>query len=113
MVDYPILLRRATVDDAAAVVRFGASMFESMGETDMRWIPHAERLLREGIASGGMMAVVADEDGAIMSSAVGVLWDRLPSPNNHLGRGGYVQYVWTEPAFRGKGLARRVLDELM
>jgi len=110
---YTVLLRRASVDDVPTVVRFGASMFQSMRETDMRWIPHAELVLREGIDAGCMMAIVAEENAAIVSSAVGVRLRRLPSPNNQLGRGGYIQYVWTEPAFRGRGLARRVLDELM
>lgn len=111
-----VTLRRATVDDVPTVVHFGSLMFQFMGEDDVSWVPHAEHVLREGIEQGRMVAVVAEENsngGTIVSTAVGVRWYRLPSPSNQLGRGGYVQYVWTEPAFRGRGLARRVLDELI
>jgi len=110
----PITPRRATVDDVPTVVRFGSLMFQSMGEMDVSWMPDAHTVLREGMEQGRMMAVVAEDGpGVIVSSAVGVRWERLPSPNNHLGHGGYVQYVWTEPEFRGRGLARRVLTELL
>ena len=109
------MLRRVTPDDVPIVVRFGSLMFQSMGETDMSWMPNAEQVLRQGLSRGQMMAVVAEDQERhdVVSSAVGVQWDRLPSPNNHSGRGGYVQYVWTEPDFRGLGLARRVLMELI
>jgi GNAT superfamily N-acetyltransferase len=110
-------IRRAGAADAGQIVRHGARMFESMGETDIRcWIPEAERALREGIEAGHMVAALAenisDSHGAI-SSAVAVLWERLPTPWNASGRCAYIQYVWTEPLFRRRGIARRVMGELI
>ncbi len=56
-----VTLRRATVDDAPTVVHFRSLMFQSMGEDDVSWVPHAEHVLREGIEQGRMVAVVAEE----------------------------------------------------
>jgi ribosomal protein S18 acetylase RimI-like enzyme len=90
-------------------------MFESMGEPGRAWVPAAERALRDGIQSGRVIAVVAEADAetAILGSAVGVRWDRLPTPWNEEGRGAYVQYVWTEPAHRRRGVARAVMERLI
>jgi ribosomal protein S18 acetylase RimI-like enzyme len=109
-------IRRAELDDVETIVRHGARMFESMGARDLQWVPVAERALRDGLQHERMVAVVAEDPIAsqrLVSSAVAVLWQRLPTPWNETGSSAYVQYVWTEPEHRRRGIARRVLDELI
>jgi ribosomal protein S18 acetylase RimI-like enzyme len=112
-----ISVREATVDDVPALVSNGARMFESMGEHGRGWIPAAERALRDWIGNGRVIAVVAEVHDApttaIAGTAVGVRWERLPTPWHAAGSGAYVQYVWTDPAHRRRGVGRALMEHLV
>jgi GNAT superfamily N-acetyltransferase len=109
-------VRMATGADVDAVVRLGHLMFESMGLPDTSWMPRATEVLHHGIEEGRMAAFVIDDPevpGRLVSSGVGILMQRMPSPSSPQGVLGYVQYVFTEPGFRGRGLARQVMESLL
>jgi GNAT superfamily N-acetyltransferase len=111
-----LAVRPATVDDVGEVVRLGGLMFESMGETEFGFLPSAERILRAGIEQGTMAAFVVDDParaGVLIAGCAGVVWHRLPGPSTPRGRCGYVQYVWTDPDHRSRGLGRGVVSELL
>ncbi|MBN1170852.1 MAG: GNAT family N-acetyltransferase [Micromonosporaceae bacterium] len=44
---------------------------------------------------------------------MGVVYTRLPGPRNLDSRVGYIQWVATDPAWRGRGYARAVLNSLL
>jgi len=109
-------VRMATGADVDEVVRMGHLMFESMGLPETGWMPRATEVLRRGIEEGRMAAFVIDHPevpGRLASSGVGVLLQRMPSPSSPQGVLGYIQYVFTEPEVRGRGLARRVMESLL
>jgi GNAT superfamily N-acetyltransferase len=107
-------VRPATPDDAAEIARLGALMFESMGlEPGGAWREAAVRRLTAGLADGSVVAFVVDGDGALAANAAGTIARRLPGPLNPGGLAGYVQYVCTDRAWRGRGLARAVTTALV
>jgi GNAT superfamily N-acetyltransferase len=112
----PTSARLATKSDIGEVVRLGQLMFESMGVDSAGWIGHANEVLGRGCEDGRMAAFVVDhpeQPGRLISSGVGVLQERLPGPTAQVGRTGFVQYVWTDPDYRGNGLARSVMESLL
>jgi GNAT superfamily N-acetyltransferase len=51
--------------------------------------------------------------GRLVASAAGTIAQRLPTPVNPHGRAGYVQWVCTDPEYRGLGLGRQVMTALV
>jgi GNAT superfamily N-acetyltransferase len=115
MVNGELPVRPGTATDVSEVVRLGARMFQSMGVYSEGWEENARAVLQAGIEEGRMAAFVVDHPerpGELVASCAGVVWQRLPGPRTPTGRAGYIQYVFTDPEFRGRGLARRLLGAL-
>jgi GNAT superfamily N-acetyltransferase len=110
-------VRAADAADAGEVVRLARLMFESMGldASGAEWQREGERHVRERL--GRDLAVFVAEHpavpGRLVASAAGTIAVRLPGPRNLLGRAGYVQWVSTEPDFRGLGLGRALMEALL
>jgi GNAT superfamily N-acetyltransferase len=109
-------VRAATADDAGEVVRLAALMYASMGldVSDPAWIAAAEDAARSRL--GDELAVfVVDHptEPRLIASGAGTIATRLPAPNNHTARVGYVQWIATEPEFRRRGLARQIMEALL
>jgi GNAT superfamily N-acetyltransferase len=121
-------IRRATVADAGSVARHRAAMFVDMGALTAPTIPEfiveSEAYVREAIARdeylGWLAFPVATPDYAVAGAGV-QLRRVLPFPRRHSdgrcdiaeGRQAVVLNVYTEPAFRRRGFARRLLAEIL
>src|SRR5688500_15869307 len=110
--------RPATVDDAQEAVRLGRVMFESMGieaSADPGWQEAGVAAVRSRLGRDLAVFVVdhPDEPGRLVASGAGTVLARLPTPMNPSGLVGYVQWVATEPAFRGQGYGRAVIEALL
>jgi len=113
-----ILIRPATLADIAHVLRHRRMMFRDMGgATDAELdavIVTAEKFLRDAIPSGmyrGWLAVAAD--GRIAAGAGITILPWPGSPRDPAPRRGWIQNVYTEPEFRRRGLARRLMEALV
>lgn len=112
-----ILIRRATADDAEAIARHRVRMFEEMqfasGESRTRAGEKFIEWVRPRLASGEYQGWLAVDGGAIVAG-VG-LWIHAwpPTPDDDGGRRGWIGNVYTEPAHRGQGLARRLMEALI
>lgn len=107
--------RRATVADAAELVRLRAVMFASMGEpTDARWAALCLRFFEEQLAGEELAASVVDapDGGGLASCAVGMIDVRLPSPMRH-GPIGHISSVATDERWRRRGFARAAVTDLL
>ena len=115
-------LRLATLDDIPVLVSHRRKMFEDMaalkGERhdraglDMMDVAY-EALLRYEIPAGSTRVWVIEDGGQIAASGALKFTDWLPRPDG-LRRGlVYVHSVYTEPAYRRQGLARRVLTAMI
>ena len=110
-------VRPATVSDAAELVRLAGVMFASMGMdvTGEQWLHNGRQHVEDRLGTDVAAFVVDDPDapGRLLASAVGTVASRLPTPVNPSGRAGYVQWVCTDEAHRGRGLGRQVMTALL
>ena len=123
-----IVVRRATLDDTATIARHRAAMFLAMGTATPSVVEtltsETETYLREAIPRGeyvGWLASLADRPGETVAGAAVQIRRVLPFPCRRpegqtdvaRGRQGLVLNVYTEPAFRRRGLARRLMQEIL
>lgn len=111
----PLTIRRATAADAEAIIHHRRSMFSDMGYGDAAWLdgvaasflPWVRRKLESGEYLG-WFAVSPDQ--SVAAGAGLWLLDWFP---HRLDRGsvrGYLLNVYTEPAYRRRGLARQLMQ---
>ena len=110
-----IAIRRATVDDADTIARHRHAMFRDLGYSDAaaldamrnRFLPWVKAKLN----SGDYLAWLAVCEGDLVVAGAG-LW-LMDWPAHMLGsspRRGNILNVYTEPSFRRRGLARRLVE---
>lgn len=109
--------RPATAADVDEVLRLARVMFAALGIPDTGgWLGPARARYLDGLDDGSVAAFVVDHPdrrGGLVTSAVATVQRRLPTPLNHDGRTTYVQWVATDPEWRGRGLAGAVMTQLV
>lgn len=114
-----VVVRRATPDDAADLVRVRAWMFDGMGHDagadDDPWRSEARDRFATWLADPGLAAafVAVDPSDGVVAGAVGLVDRRIPSPGRLEDRGGRVLSVATHPEHRRRGLARACVGALL
>ena len=116
MVDY--LIREATVADASTLVRQRWSMFAELGDGSEAERPALEaaigRYLAEAMPAGLFRAWLVEADGMPVAGGGIQLRPLVPRPGYTRGEPeAIVLSVWTDPAHRRRGLARRVLEAIL
>ncbi len=118
-------VRLATVDDAPVLARHRAEMFHDMGEVPAcaydALVAASRAFFVETIAAGtywGWLAVEASGERQVVGGVGLLLRERLPRPDPASGgvaarADGYVLNVFTERAWRRRGVARRLMEELI
>ena len=121
------VIRRAGVADAEVIARHRADMFRDMGELDEKWrhvlMTHTADALRSDLHSGeyvGWLAVPADDPESVVGGGGALLRRRLGrivGSGAHArlapGREALIVNVFTEPAWRRRGVARRIVEEIV
>ncbi len=112
------VIRPATVADIPDLVRLRRVMFEAMGWDDPTRLDASasasEAYLIEAIPAGTFRGWVAVTPLGEVVSTGGVIVDRhIPIPKNLSGRVGYILNVATDPAYRRRGLARRIMRAIL
>ena len=113
-----IRIRPATTDDLDVVLRHRRRMFEDMGFRDEgaldRMIAVSTPLLSRGLADGTYRGWLAEdpEDGVVAGGGVIVLQFQ-PHPRDPRPRRAWVVNMFTEPAHRRRGLARRLVQTMV
>jgi ribosomal protein S18 acetylase RimI-like enzyme len=110
-----VTIRQATVADIPDLVRLRRMMFEAMGYDDPAELNAgdvaAAAYFTEAIPDGSFHGWVAVTPAGKAASASGVVIDQHPpEPGNLSGRIGYIMNVVTAPAYRRRGLARRLMQ---
>ncbi len=109
-------IRRATVRDLDILVRHRRGMWADMGVGTKRELDEADRIYkkwaRQRLKTGRLVAWLAENnDGAVIGS--GCIWmqptQSRPGANRAIQP--YLLSMYTEPAFRGKGVASKIVDE--
>lgn len=114
-----VIVRRATVADAEALVQLRAVMLAAMGTRigadDAPWRERARTWFAERLAATGEFAafVVDDPELGVVSNAVGTCDRHAPGPTNLSGLHGHVSNVCTDPRRLRRGYARACLEAVL
>ena len=113
-----ITVRTAAVDDAPVIVHHRHAMFADMGvgdesereAMDATFAPY----VRRGLADGSYLGWLAQAtDGRVVAGGGLVAHEWFTRPGDLTGRRAYILNVYTEPDYRGRGLARRIMHEIV
>ena len=109
-----VKVREAAPADVDGLVHMAELMYAAMGITARHgWREAAREEVARRLGHDVVGFVVDDGHGRVVSSGIGVLTSRMPSPTMPSTQYGYVQWVATEPAWRRRGCARAVLSALL
>jgi len=111
-------IRQATPDDINALTDLRVAFFKDIGDiTDEK---HAAafreatyRYLSEALPHRKFLAWVAEEDGQVVATSGLIFFEQAPTPTNLIGNEGYVLNMYTLPQWRGRGIARTLLEEII
>lgn len=119
-------VRLATVADASIIARHRAEMFSDMGQLSKELyqplVEHAAAYLQTAIPAGeylGWLATPAEQPASVVAGAGVQLRRVLPHPDHHsrdrlaTGRQAIVLNVYTEQAWRKRGLARLLMEQVL
>jgi len=111
-------LRKGTAEDIELLIslRFRYlrdDLGEIAPETERTVEAQLRRYLPKHLESGDFQAFLAEEDGEIAACAFLVLWEMPANPSCPSGIRGTVFNVWTDPAFRRRGAATKVMNALI
>jgi GNAT superfamily N-acetyltransferase len=120
----PFLVRQATAADADVIARHRARMFSEMhllaGDRTAELMEKACHYLRVAMPRGKYVGWLAQEEGgphAIIGGAGVQVRNTLPHPRTPPGaphgREAIVLNVYTEPAWRGHGVAERLMQQVI
>jgi GNAT superfamily N-acetyltransferase len=110
------VVRRASVEDAWELTRLRRVMLKNFQEIhDDLWEYACKDAFEQALADpdGMIQAFVVDAGdfpGKLAACSVGMIQQRLPSPDNHSGLIGYIQSVSTDPDYRRRGYARAAVE---
>jgi GNAT superfamily N-acetyltransferase len=113
-----VQLRAATAHDIDEIIRLAHVMWRAMGYSpdNDSWQAATRSVLHSGFEHDTFRCVVAEDPNDakhLVACGIATYYMRTPAfwlPN---GRMGYVQWMSTEPDWQRKGLARRILDDLV
>jgi GNAT superfamily N-acetyltransferase len=111
-----IAIRPSVPADLDLHARHRVGMFRDMAMADEAGVARmTERFrawLRPRLVSGEVRGFVLEEHGVPTASALVWLREQLPVPVSELDLRGQVFNVFVEPAHRGRGLARQLMEHL-
>lgn len=112
----PIQFRKATESDIDSLVNMRMALLAEVAETsptDSKLREALTRYFSETLPDGQFSAYLADVDGDVVGVS-GLVYQRNPpsarSPN---GIEAYVMNMYTRPEWRGRGIAARLLNQLI
>ena len=111
-------IRPGTAADAEIITAHRRAMFSDMGYGDEQWLSQMTEVflpwVRHKMESGDYLAWFAvAPDGSIAAGAGLWLMEWMPHRPDGPGRRGNVLNVYTKPAYRSRGLARRLMNEIL
>jgi len=113
-----VSVRPATAADLETILRYRQAMFQDMGHRDGKRLAEmrgsSEAYLRRALADGtyrGWRAVTGEGRVAAGGGIAIVPWPG--SPDDPAAWRGWIQNVYTEPEFRYRGLARRIMEAIV
>jgi GNAT superfamily N-acetyltransferase len=112
------IIRRATLADVEPLARLRLSLLREMGSVrdESQEGPLLDALrgyLRRKMATDEFLAWVAEAEEQVVAISGLVFFERPPDASNLAGLDAYLMNMYTLPAWRGRGLASALLDEII
>jgi ribosomal protein S18 acetylase RimI-like enzyme len=111
-----VTVRAATLADLEPLLDLRVALFEGMGQGGQALeeaVPAMRDYFRRHLPSGAFRVWVAEYEGDIVAS-IGLVIHRVPpSPSNLLGAEAYIMNLVTRPAYRRRGIARRLMAHVL
>ena len=110
-------IRKSTLDDIELLIMLRVDFLRDGGtlktedETTIR--RQLNRYFTEHLANGTFIGVLAEIDGTAVSAAYLSISEKPANPRFITGVTGVLMNVLTYPAYRGRGIATRVIQRLM
>jgi len=113
-----ITLRMAGVDDTSIIVHHRRAMFTDMGYADIAsldamdsaFAPYVRRAIADG-SYRGWLAVTSE--GHVAAGGGLILHEWLATPRNADTQRAYILNMYTEPEYRKRGIARRIMNAIL
>jgi GNAT superfamily N-acetyltransferase len=119
----PFKIRRAELRDVEALVRMrfellhvAAALGVPTNLSDEEWEAArvaTQQYFQRAFPSGEHFGVVAEGQGIVVGCGGIVFMERPPYQGNLQGREAYLMNMYTEPAWRGKGIGSAIVAELL
>ena len=111
-------IRRATIDDAPIITHHRRAMFQDMGECDNTKLDAMSASFKswvtDRLASGEYCGwLTMNEQGTVIAGAGLWLLAWAPTPSDQSTHRGYIFNVYTQPDYRRRGLARRLMVTIL
>jgi ribosomal protein S18 acetylase RimI-like enzyme len=111
-------IRAATMADLGDLLALRIDMLREVGNAgDPSAVPHLldanRRYFESKLPTGEFLAWVAEAEGRIVAISGLIPFVRPPTANNLAGLEGHILNMYTVPECRGKGIATRLLDEII
>lgn len=118
---FPVRAREAIPADGPEIVRLVAQVYWDMHAfyggppptTDAQWQDRVTTSLKVRVGHDVAIFVVDGAEGSLASVAVGRIAETLPSPRRANALEGYIEWVGTDPQFRGQGFATAATGQLL
>ena len=112
-----ITYRLATTDDVDALAQKRWQM-ETERHPDIQadyaaYLAAARQAIRPEIERGAHIAFLAEVEGEVVACAILIWWTMLPSLTELQRRRAYVSSVYCDPAWRRRGIARHLMEQLL
>jgi GNAT superfamily N-acetyltransferase len=113
-----ITIRMATADDVPVIVHHRRAMFTDMGVGDpagldaveITFTPYVTRALGDGSYRGWLAQT---SDGRVVAGGGLLVYEWPGSPRDPRPRRAYIFNLYTEPEYRRRGLARRIIQAMI
>jgi GNAT superfamily N-acetyltransferase len=113
-----ITYRAATIEDAEALARLRHEMEverhpDKVGLDREIFLAAHAKVTRDGMAREEMQAWIAEADGRPVACVILLAWRMHPNYFELSRRRGLVTGVYTQPAYRRRGIGRRLMEHLV
>lgn len=108
-----IEFREATVEDVPALCALRKAQLIDEGiESSMDIDRELDAFFRDFLRAKDLFEVLGVYEGKVVATAAVIFYRYPPTYTNQSGKIGYVTNMYTDPAFRGQGVATRMLGLL-
>lgn len=112
------IIREATLDDIEILTNLRVTFLDEIGDISNDQQRQAFRdataaYLRRAMPQGKILSWLAEADGQILATSALIPFEQAPTPFNLSGMGGYVLNIYTVPEWRGRGLARTLMETII